>query len=211
MALFKIFSNMGDTSKSLPNTYNQGYCYFDVNTRKFWIDTAPDNATAEEKAAGRIAINAPYADIANFANVSSRVPFGTCSTADSGATKIVSSGSSNLAKELLKVTDSGNPSPGYPETGTMLMVYFEHGSSAVKDINLQIPYIGSSSTGAIIPVYDQNTRMLNHIWNDYSLELFVFMDDPARPPDNSSFVPTPGFPRWVIVSNDKSDTDYYIN
>ena len=55
MALFKILSNMEDTSKQLPNSYHQGYCYFDVNTGKFWIDTTND-------VSGRIAINANKAD-----------------------------------------------------------------------------------------------------------------------------------------------------
>lgn len=61
MALFKILSNMNDTTKNLPNSYHQGYCYFDVNTGKFWIDTT-DTST------GRMAINSYLADIATLAN-----------------------------------------------------------------------------------------------------------------------------------------------
>lgn len=59
MALFKILSNMDDPTKSMPNSYHQGYCYFDVTTGKFWIDTS--NAQA-----GRMAINANHADSATL-------------------------------------------------------------------------------------------------------------------------------------------------
>jgi hypothetical protein len=30
---------MTNPSKSMPNEYHQGYCYFDKNTGRFWIDT----------------------------------------------------------------------------------------------------------------------------------------------------------------------------
>lgn len=52
---------MTDSSKQLPQSYHQGYCYFDVNTGKFWIDTT-------DAAAGRMAINAYKANIATLAN-----------------------------------------------------------------------------------------------------------------------------------------------
>lgn len=52
---------MTDKSKTLPTTYHQGYCYFDVNTGKFWIDTT--NA-----AAGRMAINAYKSDKATLSD-----------------------------------------------------------------------------------------------------------------------------------------------
>lgn len=44
MALFKILNNFG-TSNSITSltSHNAGYCYFDVNTNKFYIDTT-DNA-----------------------------------------------------------------------------------------------------------------------------------------------------------------------
>lgn len=44
MALFKILNNFG-TSNSITSltSHNAGYCYFDINTNKFYIDTT-DNA-----------------------------------------------------------------------------------------------------------------------------------------------------------------------
>lgn len=41
---------MTNSNKSIPDSYHQGYCYFDVTTGKFWIDTTND-------ASGRLAIN----------------------------------------------------------------------------------------------------------------------------------------------------------
>ena len=71
MALFKILSNMTDTSKNLPNEYHQGYCYFDVNTGRFWIDTTND-------ASGRMSLNG-----------NTRLFYGTCNTLASTTTKTV--------------------------------------------------------------------------------------------------------------------------
>lgn len=62
MALFKILSNMNDPTKSMPNSYHQGYCYFDVTTGKFWIDTSNTQA-------GRMAINANHADKSDEATI----------------------------------------------------------------------------------------------------------------------------------------------
>ena len=62
MALFKILSNMNNPNSNLPKTYHQGYCYFDVNTQKFWIDT-------KNTADGRVAINAPHADKSDEATI----------------------------------------------------------------------------------------------------------------------------------------------
>lgn len=59
---------MTDSTKNLPNNYHQGYCYFDVNTGKFWIDTT-DNAT------GRMAINAHLADIATLAKAAEKATY----------------------------------------------------------------------------------------------------------------------------------------
>lgn len=56
---------MTDKSKNLPTTYHQGYCYFDVNTGKFWIDTT-------NTAAGRMAINAANADSVEWNNVNNK-------------------------------------------------------------------------------------------------------------------------------------------
>ena len=54
MALFKILNNFasGNAITSV-NTYTQGYCYFDKNTGKFWIDTTNTEA-------GRVAINGSF-------------------------------------------------------------------------------------------------------------------------------------------------------
>lgn len=100
MALFKILSNMIDNNPpdpfgyiegeeddalvevrsraiGLPNTFNQGYCYFDRSTGKFWIDTTPTdngavtlldkNEKTNNYVQGRIPINAYYADLAKLA------------------------------------------------------------------------------------------------------------------------------------------------
>lgn len=71
MALFKILSNMTDTSRQLPNEYHQGYCYFDVTTGRFWIDTTDD-------ASGRMSLNG-----------NNKLFYGTCSTAADLTTKAV--------------------------------------------------------------------------------------------------------------------------
>ena len=55
MALFKIFNNFASGNTSLPETYVEGYCYFDKNTGKFYVDTT-------STAAGRMAMNAKMAD-----------------------------------------------------------------------------------------------------------------------------------------------------
>lgn len=55
MALFKIFNN-ANTKNNLPENYKAGYCYFDVNTGKFYIDTIDDNKD------GRIPISGEMAD-----------------------------------------------------------------------------------------------------------------------------------------------------
>lgn len=99
MALFKILSNMVDNNPpdpygyingveddglsqvrsqatGLPSTFNQGYCYFDKSTGKFWIDTTPTttpvtlsnkNDSTNKHVQGRIPINAYYADLAKVA------------------------------------------------------------------------------------------------------------------------------------------------
>ena len=70
MALFKILNNFtSGTSIENVTNYVQGYCYFDKNTGRFWIDTTND-------ASGRVSING------NFYTV--------CSTAANVATKEVS-------------------------------------------------------------------------------------------------------------------------
>ena len=40
MALFKIFNNFDSLNRDLPTSTHKGYCYFDVNTKLFWIDIA---------------------------------------------------------------------------------------------------------------------------------------------------------------------------
>lgn len=106
MALFKILSNMvvdenspktppdpygcikgveddglakvREKATSLPSSFNQGYCYFDRSTGKFWIDTTvtpKDGVELNENkndrnsiyVQGRIPINAYYADLALLA------------------------------------------------------------------------------------------------------------------------------------------------
>jgi len=55
LALFKIFGNFASGATTLPNTATQGYCYFDKNTGKFYIDTT-------DTVSGRMALNANKAD-----------------------------------------------------------------------------------------------------------------------------------------------------
>ena len=54
MALFKILNNF-DSGRAISSVSNyvQGYCYFDKNTGKFWIDTINDST-------GRLAINGTF-------------------------------------------------------------------------------------------------------------------------------------------------------
>ena len=100
MALFKILSNMANNTppapfsdeglanvrtealKLLPSTYNQGYCYFDITTGKFWIDTALNTANANNKLLGRIPINAYKADKSDIATASLGAVYATSATKD---------------------------------------------------------------------------------------------------------------------------------
>ena len=117
MALFKIYNNAG-TSNALPNTYTPGYCYFDVRTNKFWIDTT--NA-----AAGRLPINSLRA---NVSELTSSLIFGTCASAANAANKVV---------VIDKVIDSTNDVliNGYPfpalKSGLTFAVYFQNGNTNV--------------------------------------------------------------------------------
>lgn len=49
------------TPKPLPTTYNQGYCYFDKTTGRFWIDTIDGDAN------GRVQINTSLYAVCNTA------------------------------------------------------------------------------------------------------------------------------------------------
>ena len=61
---------MTNANQAMPNTYHQGYCYFDVTTGKFWIDTKDNDST------GRLAIHSSF--------------YGVCETAAGTAQKQVS-------------------------------------------------------------------------------------------------------------------------
>lgn len=56
MALFKISKGL---KTNLPNTYNEGYCYFTTDDGKMYIDTKTNDST------GRICLNAAKADSAD--------------------------------------------------------------------------------------------------------------------------------------------------
>lgn len=64
---------MDDTSQQLPAKANKGYCYFDVNTGKWWVDIAGNgtqNAVTSETAEtgfNRMPLNAYKSDIAILA------------------------------------------------------------------------------------------------------------------------------------------------
>ena len=54
MALFKILGNFNSSNSITSLTsHNQGYCYFDINTNKFYIDTS-------DTAAGLRQLNGTY-------------------------------------------------------------------------------------------------------------------------------------------------------
>lgn len=91
MALFKILSNFPNSpdssagittteqsniTTSLPAKANQGYCYFDVKTGKWWVDIAGDgdtnavsitDVTSTATVFNRMPLNAYKADIATLA------------------------------------------------------------------------------------------------------------------------------------------------
>ena len=67
MALFKIFGNFASGNTTLPTSATQGYCYFDKNTGKFYIDTATSNTAA--LGTNRLALNADKADKDGNGNV----------------------------------------------------------------------------------------------------------------------------------------------
>ncbi len=119
MALFKIFKNINANNR-LPQSYHEGYCYFDIATNKFWIDTS--NA-----AAGRRPLNALRTNVADTAK---SIIFGTCSTAASTATKIViidpPQDKINNSTEILESNFPFNSL----ETGVMLAVWFQNGNTA---------------------------------------------------------------------------------
>ena len=70
LALFKILSNMDNTSQPLPSKANKGYCYFDVNTGKWWVDIAGNgtqdaiSSETHESGFNRMPLNAHKADMA---------------------------------------------------------------------------------------------------------------------------------------------------
>lgn len=47
MALFKIFNNFNDLTKTIDDVSNHkaGYCYFDATTNKFYIDTVDNDGS----------------------------------------------------------------------------------------------------------------------------------------------------------------------
>lgn len=70
MALFKILNNFNSgRSISQLSTHTEGYCYFDKNTGKFWIDTS-------DQAADMLQLGGTF--------------FGTCTTDGDVAAKVVS-------------------------------------------------------------------------------------------------------------------------
>jgi len=59
LALFKIFGNFASGNTTLPTSATQGYCYFDKNTGKFYIDI---DSGAAALGTNRLALNADKAD-----------------------------------------------------------------------------------------------------------------------------------------------------
>ena len=102
---------MNDRTKALPTSYHQGYCYFDVTTGKFWIDTS--NA-----AAGRMAINAYKADVDNNGNVFS----------STYANKLVSDSTNHTL--TLQGYDSNDLSSGTVTLGALAFYNNAEGSSS---------------------------------------------------------------------------------
>lgn len=164
MALFKILSNMDDSSKSMPNTYNKGYCYFDVNTKKFWIDTT-------DAASGRVAINAPRADIAALAT---QIPFGTCATAGDALNK---QAILDTIPWMNTIPTNGTTIPAPPD-GTIVAVYFQNANS-VANTTLQLKFANTTATTTSVPVYLNYPNKVgatkSKSWDSGSVVLLTYM------------------------------------
>ena len=131
---------MNDTTKNLPNSYHQGYCYFDVNTGKFWIDTT-------DTSAGRMAINAAHADSADAATLAAAavndddgneikttyVPFGTSFTPSGSISVTLNTTTVN------SITDVGSlPSLSMDVTNEVLSFSWATGTLPTKGANTTV-------------------------------------------------------------------------
>lgn len=112
---------MTDKTKNLPETYHQGYCYFDVNTGRFWIDTTDDES-------GRMSLNG-----------NTRLFYGTCDTAASTTTKTVTCPAfsakdlvpGNVIYVLFNITNTGTPADlklSINGTAAKSIKYFNNGA-----------------------------------------------------------------------------------
>lgn len=164
MALFKIFKGNETALQTGRPKAQEGFCYFCQDTGKFYIDITGDGTSTDAViGTNRIPINAYQSNLTSLAAVSTRIPFGTCTTAKTTNVKTIKSDNETnyrLSKELLQLTDFDTLTAGYPEVGTMLVVYFENACN-VANISFKIPYIGTTA-GAEIPVYYKGDRLASY-------------------------------------------------
>ena len=106
---------MDDATKMLPTSYHQGYCYFDINTGKFWIDTT-------DTADGRKAINGTF--------------YGICETsAGIGAKTVTIPGFSletgvTIHVKFIEKNSATNPTLNVNGTGAKAMM--QYGAAAMS-------------------------------------------------------------------------------
>lgn len=129
---------MDTGSQQLPTTYHQGYCYFDVNTGKFWIDV--NDVPGSEK---RMALNAYKSDWSSYAQ--------TAESATS-ATHAITADSATTATNAQYDSESQDISTTYGKdislvNGTTLQLINGNGS-ATGTGTLSIPYIIGNSIAA---------------------------------------------------------------
>ena len=163
---------MDDASQQLPNSYHQGYCYFDVNTGKFWIDTT-------NIASGRMAINAAHADTATTA------AYATHAIGDGAGNSIVetygASISYNTSTNVLHLNDvNGDSISSVTNLPSIIDNLTSSSTTAQKDAlsakqgyllangsardNTKLPLAGGTMSGDIVPD-SANSRSLGTLTN----------------------------------------------
>ena len=142
MALFKILK--GEKSK-LPTSYNEGWCYFTTDEKKFYIDVSSDNSSSS-----RVVLNAANADTVSGHTVLKDVPadanFQNTWQANTASNPgYVAAGGIALAGKVWKVGSDGNPT-WLDETG-----------GGLTDIHL---YAGANNGVANAETTTGNTHIL---------------------------------------------------
>lgn len=173
---------MNDTSKQLPNTYHQGYCYFDVNTGKFWIDTT--NASE-----GRMAINANHADNSDLAAISIKslqMPY----IVGTGTAAVTTSGSYYHAK--WEATLSGISTL---ETGIYFVYKVPVAGNSTYGVGLRL-----NSTGDYHPVICQTTTAIGTRYG-VGANILLMYDATAQAKIYINNVSTTITGCWVVIND----------